>query len=361
MSPFPIGPGPYEPDILPLAAQANLTGSAAKDEELSSLSFIRSKIRRLTRSPSSSQLTNAQIDDYVNTFILYDFPEFTVDAKLVFYTFPNVDTYGTNVVNDNDPLYNFKNNILSVQAPVYVAGQQVGFYQSRDEFYLQYSKYETEESIGTGNGVLTTYSGTLDATPILANSVTFSSTNVDGDPIILRDINDIESTTGNQAQFGTLVDPNDPTTRGAISYLSGGYTFTFTEPPGSGNDIIASSYRYAAGRPTSVLYENRQFTFRPVPDKTYKVEIDAFRRPTSLLTTNDVPDLAQWWQYIAYGAAKKVFEDRMDVESVQAILPEFMNQRSMVLRKLVVQQSSERTATIYANRGAGFDVNKDTF
>ena len=46
----------------------------------------------------------------------------------------------------------------------------------------------------------------------------------------------------------------------------------------------------------------------------------------------------------------KVFEDRMDVESVQAIVPEFLRQRSLVLQKLVVQQSSERTATIYADR-----------
>jgi len=49
---------------------------ASPDASLSKLESIRTKIRRLTRSPSSAQITNAQIDDYINTFVLYDFPEY---------------------------------------------------------------------------------------------------------------------------------------------------------------------------------------------------------------------------------------------------------------------------------------------
>ena len=42
---------------------------------MADLQTIRTKVRRLTRSLSPAQLTDAQIDEYINTFVLYDFPE----------------------------------------------------------------------------------------------------------------------------------------------------------------------------------------------------------------------------------------------------------------------------------------------
>ena len=334
---------------------------ASPDSTLSTLTAIRTKIRRLTRSPSSSQLTNDQIDDYVNTFVLYDFPEFTVDDKLVFFLMPNVDVYETNTVNETDPLFNFKNVYLSVDRPAYVAGEEVGFSQSREQFFNQYPHYQTSESVGTGDGATVAFAGTLSTIPVLANSVTFSSIDASGNGIVIKDVPQVDGGTGIITQTGDLVEPDTTVSLGTINYLTGVYTFTFSVAPGADEDVVAQSYRYASGRPRYVLFENHQFTFRPVPDKTYRVEIDSFKRPTELLNTSDTPDISQWWQYMAYGAAKKVFEDRMDVESVQAIMPEFLRQRSLVLQKLIVQQSSERTATIYTDGGAGFNVDTDTF
>jgi len=334
---------------------------ASPDSTLSTLSSIRTKIRRLTRSPSTSQLTDAQIDDYVNTFVLYDFPEFTVDSKLVFFLSPNVDTYETNTVNESDPLFNFKNVYLSVQDPVYVSGRKVGLSQSREQFYGRYPQTEREESIGTGNNATVAYAGTLSSTPVLAGSVMFSSVDSDGNAIILKDVAREDGATGYQTQVGDLVVPNTDVSRGTINYLTGVYDLTFAGTPGTSEDIVAQSYSYTAAIPLTVLFEDRKFIFRPVPDKSYRVEVDAFKRPTELLLSTSVPNIAQWWQYIAYGAAKKVFEDRMDVESVQAITPEFMRQRSLVLQRLVVQQSGERTATIYTGIGAGSNVGENTF
>jgi len=334
---------------------------ASTDSTLSTLTQIRTKVRRLTRSPSTSQLTNNQIDDYVNTFVLYDFPEFTVDQKLIFFTMPNVDQYLTNTVNEDDPLFNFKNVYLSVQPPVYVAGQDVALSQSRDEFYREYPKNEIQEVVATGDNITVAFSGTLNQTPVLANTVSFSSIDDDGDGIVIKDVPQYDGVTGLQTQVGDLVEPDSDTSIGVINYLTGVYSFTFPIAPATGEEVIAQTFRYNTGRPRAVLYEDRVFTFRPVPDKVYRVEIDAFKRPTELLNITDEPDIAQWWQYIAYGAAKKVFEDRMDVESIQAIMPEFMRQRSLVLQRLVVQQSTERTATIYTDRGAGFYVDRDSF
>jgi len=331
---------------------------ATPDSTLSALSSIRTKIRRLTRSPSSSQLTNDQIDDYVNTFVLYDFPEFTVDKQLVFFTMPNIDTYATNTVNEDDPLYNFKNKYLSVQNPIYVGGQQIIFSQSRAQFFQQYPKYTYESSIGTGDDVTVAFAGTLSSIPVLANSVSFSSADTDGNGIVIKDVARTDPITGLVTSVGDLVDAITGSV-GTINYISGVYTFTFPVAPGADEDIIAQTYSYIASKPRAVLFEDNTFIFRPVPDKSYRVEVDVYQRPTELLSGTDVPEIAQWWQYIAYGAAKKVFEDRMDVESVNAIMPEFMKQRSLVLQRLVVQQSTERTATIYTEKGAGVTVNQD--
>ncbi len=75
--------------------------------------------------------------------------------------------------------------------------------------------------------------------------------------------------------------------------------------------------------------------------------MEVYKRPTELLESNQNPELNEWWQYIAYGTAKKIFEDRMDLESVQMILPEYKKQEALILRRTIVQQTSQRTSTIY--------------
>ena len=56
---------------------------------------IQTKVRRLTRNPSESTLTTDQLNEYINTFILYDFPSnirlLSLRTTLTFYTQPNVD------------------------------------------------------------------------------------------------------------------------------------------------------------------------------------------------------------------------------------------------------------------------------
>ena len=75
--------------------------------------------------------------------------------------------------------------------------------------------------------------------------------------------------------------------------------------------------------------------------------MEVYVQPTALLDATTEPALKQMWQYIAYGAAKKVFEQRMDLDSVQMIMPEFKQQERFVLRRTIVEQVNERTATIY--------------
>ena len=124
-------------------------------------------------------------------------------------------------------------------------------------------------------------------------------------------------------------------------------TFENNIPVQQSIDISYSAYK--ASRPTAMLFFQNQITLSPVPDKAYKIEINAFITPTKMLSSSEYPTLKQWWQYIAYGATKKIFEDSRDIESVSRIMPAFKEQENLVLNRHVVQQTNERTPTIYSH------------
>ncbi len=120
----------------------------------STLQAIENKVRRLTRSPSTAQLTTLDLQNYINTFVVYDFPEhlrtFNLRKTFTFYTNPYQDEYMTDEASFGDPianptivynpLYNFQNKYLTVHPPVYIAGIQSMFTQSREEFFQYYPK-----------------------------------------------------------------------------------------------------------------------------------------------------------------------------------------------------------------------------
>ena len=295
----------------------------------STLTAIRTKVRRLTRSPSTTQLSNSQIDEYVNTFIQYDLPGhlklFTQTENFVFYTEPDVAVYGTSVINPN--IY------INVDQPVYIDGRQATFLQSQEQFYGLYPKTLQKSATGdTGDGATVTFTGTLSDIPILKNHVSFTAIDTNNDGLTLYDDG-----------AGTL--SGDGT--GTINYLTGAYSLTFSAAPATSDVIYSHTHAYEASRPDTIMYFNNEMVLRPVPDQSYRVEMQVYVRPSELLAASSSPDLEQWWQYIAYGAAKKVFEDRTDIESVALITPELKQQEILANRRTINQISKQRTATIY--------------
>lgn len=307
------------------------------DNTYSTLANIKTKIRRLTRSPSTSQLSDNDLSNYINSFVLYDFPVGlslnALKTRVVFYTKPYIDTYETSD-DVNDPLYNFTNKYLVISAPLYIAGTKSDFTQSRDAFYTLYPKTNQLKQIATGNSVETHFIGTLSHTPILRNHVLFTAVSLTDTGLELHDDGD-----------GTLTGDGI----GVIDYITGGYDFVFSSAPKISNVVYSQTVPYLPTIPTSVLYYNDTFTVRPIPDQPYRIELEAYRRPTEILSNDVMPEMSQWWQYIAYGAAKKIFEDRMDVKSISLITPEFKNQELLVLRRAISQQTNERASTIYVN------------
>jgi len=332
----------------------------------SSLDTIRTKVRRLTRSISESQLTTVQIDDYINTFVLYDFPEhlrlFNLKETFSFYTEPYIDVYETST-NVNSPLFNFKNLYLTVHPPIYIAGFQAWFCESRNEFFGTYPLTNSIASIGTaGDGVTTAFSGVVNSQQanvsgisgqqvvLLRNNVLFDSVDSNNNGLAMIDF-PISASIGNLYVPGTaptsttIQDPNN-----FINYVTGQFVVTFSAAPGSGNAINSQTIPMQPALPQAMLFYDGKFTLRPVPDQPYKVNMEVYVRPTELLASNQEPKLQEWWQYIAAGASKKIFEDRMDMESLQMLMPFYKEQELLVLRRTVVQQTSQRTSTIYTDQ-----------
>ena len=337
----------------------------------STLATIRTKVRRLTRSPSTQQLTDTNIDEYVNTFIQYDFPEhlrlFSLRTTFTFVCQPFVDEYKTNTTDTDDQFAKFKDKFISIHDPIYIAGYPSFFSQSREQFFGQYPITQSIASIGSvGNDSTTAFSGTLDNIPVMQNRVLFDSVGTDNETLALVDVPVVDGN-GNPTDDGNLyatdsipsTSPTSVTAANTLNYVTGVYAIEFSAQgiPASGKPINSQTVPYVAARPRALLYYDNTITIRPIPDQPYEINMEVYQRPSELLAAGTSPDLEQWWQYIAYGASKKVFEDRMDLESVQMILPEFTKQEKLVLRRTIVQLTNERTATIYTEQtslGAGF-------
>lgn len=314
----------------------------------STLLAIQTKVRRLTRSPSDAQLSTADLNQYINTGILYEFPEtlrlFNLRTTLTFYTQPNVGEYASNLTDPADPLYDFTNRYITIHPPVYVAGIQIQLTQSEQEFFRNWPKNAFITSVGNGDGITTNFSGAISNIPLLRNLVNFTAIDTLGNGMVLYDV-PLAGTT----LTGTLFVSGTNAVAGTINYITGAFSIAFPNAPAANTPIRSQSYSYIAAIPTIMLFYDSKFQFRPVPDQSYKVQMEVYAQPSQLLAAGDVPQLSEWWEYIAYLAAKRVFQDRQDLESVQLIMPELKLQERLILRRTLVQQSNQRASTIFTD------------
>jgi len=344
------------------------------------LDNIRQMVRFLTKSPSQALLTDAMIDQWVNVFLLYDFPEhlrlFELHSTFSWYCQPNIDTYLTDkTIPVNDPLYNFQNTYITVNPPIYVAGYQASYSQSREQFYRMWPQVGSITQVNAGNGATLAYTGTVTAgsnpgspgAPILRNYVLFSSVDVNGMGLQKIDQPILDAVTGQQTNYGRLIVPtptpppplsltapyttdiNFPSTD-FINYLTTQYAVSFATAPAVGVPINAQVYQYVPSRPLSLLWYDNKFIVRPVPDQPYQITMEVYKRPTELIVSTQEPTMEQHWQYIAYGTARKILQLRFDYDSVQLIEPEFRKQQELVLNRTVVQNTTQRVATIYSQQ-----------
>lgn len=337
----------------------------------STLLDIRQKVRRITGRPSAAQITDAEIDNYVNTFYRFDLPQhLKLESLLVNYEFATTA---------NIPVYDFpRDTYLTNMPPVFIGGYRAQMTQSRENFFRTNPQLNfLQQDVATGDGSVGPYTGTLINTPIMPGFKpnppgAYSDSTIPANDIgaqflkwnvIFSGLGAADPTSGIAPSItlvddgqGNLFDPADGSTdpasaRGTINYLTGAFTLTtFSGAIPTGNSINAQYIPYVASRPQSVVFFEDQFIVYPVPDQAYTVSFEVYKYPTALANSTDDPQLQEWWQLLAYGAADKIFADNANFEDLQQFRPILQEQMNLVLRRTLVQYTSERTSTIYTEQ-----------
>jgi len=369
-------------------------------QQVTNLTAIQTKVRRLTRSPSTAQLTDADLNNYINTFVVYDFPEqirtFNLRRPFSFVCNPFQDEYNTDILsfggNTTNQLVNFQNLYITVHPPFYVAGFESFYSQDRTQFFRIYPKINNvlqtantganPASAGPYAGVINTQQliavpGFIQNLTLLQNNVLFNAIGTNGVGLSLVDIPVVDPVSGYKTNNGNLFDPNSAAYRAAlinppiaidpnntINYITGVYNINFSANVQPGTPINSETVPVSTARPQAILFYNNMFTLRPVPDQAYTINFEVYQRPVALGNPADplvppgsgyqmIPELEEYWQLIALGTSIKILQDRLDMESVALIQPEYNLQMRLCLRRTLVQHSNQRTATIYTENVGG--------
>ncbi len=322
----------------------------------STLADIKTKVRKLTYSPSLNELTEADLLQYINTFYVFDFPRQlrTLDKRVNINVLLNANQQTYNM---SDFLTGFaypniselKNYVTSIYNPIYVNGMQVQYTQSQTEFYNYYPKFNARDQVTIGTGAPVIVNWTLGGpgmptAPVLKGSINPSTVDINGDAIRRRDVpNPLNDYTG------TFVDQNGNAVPGTINYFTGVIAGLDMGTPANGSPVYVFYLPYKPAQPSLMLWFQNKLSFWPIPDQGYLCTFEADVTFADITVNAEDPEIREWWQYIAYGAAKKVFEDRMDQSSVEMLRPEMEKQELLINRKFITQQSTNRVATIYSN------------
>lgn len=383
------------------------------------LNRLRYTIRKITGKFDQSQLPdscNGQptisnppgIDDYINDFYLYDFPEHLRLLKLRdFYTFTTIPNCGT---------YAVPQNVNELEQPIYIDNYQFSFYTNPDQFYQVWPELNfIDRNLFTPNGANSSFTFTLTATPIQQGTVVIGLTpNIDlsviptetftdrDQPIpldlpILQTFNNPGILVSNQ--YTGAYPPATPGVTpgtGTIDYLTGACTIVYTTAPQNGATSSCHYHPYVAARPRDIMYFQQQLFIRPIPNDTYSVKLIGYMLPTVAITaaTNSaiIPNIApttvagsttvagdlqgftnpsvgsgptnvplqnEWFQLMAYGTAIKIFIEDGEHEEANMYKPYFEEAKILAERKTLKQLSTQRIATPYAdnnNSGPAYPI-----
>lgn len=279
------------------------------------LSSIRSKVRNITGSPSTDQISDVMLNDYINQFYVFTMPaELKTQIETTFLDFKTVP---------GQDVYSFPSGYFTDQPGCYADGFPVVFYQDPDVFYQDWPQQYAVDDIGAGDGVTTSFSGTLQNPPVIIGSLFISDNNQ-----VLQ-----STSTGIFTGNGT----------GTIDFTTGVYSVTFTTAPDSAATVYAKYIGYSGNRPSGCMFFENEFTLRPVPDQVYQMHMQGFIQPATLSTDSSVPLQEEWGPYIAYGASLDIFSDRGDMGSYNENYPLFKRFESVAISRTVTQLSSQQS------------------
>jgi len=334
---------------------------------IGTLNAIRAKFRRLTGSGNAfiipdvadvSDPNSVGIDDYINSFYNYDFPAQFRSLKLkdvlTFDTVFGVDTYAFD-----------SEKFTTIEQPVRCMKREIALFQDPWSFYAVNFNWQSQTNFATGNGTSGPYSGVTTGRPIIrsVNNNPTANLNYPASRVqnVLITVNLANGNTLNVTDDGNgllIGDVSSVNPQGTINYATGqiaGLFFSQAVPGGSPIQIQYNPVQPSI--PLSMLFFQNQFTLRPVPDRGYTVEMIAYRQPTQALANTPAgqgtPELLEWWETLAFGASKKLFQDRMDMEGV-AMMDKFLNDAYQLnYTRTYAELGKRRVPTIYADQLSG--------
>lgn len=334
--------------------------------QLVSLSMMQSTVRKMTARYSPEQMTDNQINSYINLAYTLHFPEQFKNLKLtkpyVFTTIPNVDTYNfiyeQGIITSAVPApNNFPPGNIQITPPVYCQGYILRYFQDKTTFYNRWPNLSVNQQINTGSGLALPYTGTIPSTPfyraqvdifgnVVEAGVNISAFDNTGFNYVITDDPQPNSNTGN------LIDSNNNVV-GTVNYVTGAYSFTVAGGGSipAGVPIYAAVVPYQPSRPTDVLFYNQQLVFRPCPLQVFQVEFQISQQPTQLIATNSAPELDEWYLFICALAAELIYTDFPDEEGMNYLRPILDQQRLIAQRRSLRQMGSQRASTIFSQPG----------
>ena len=303
------------------------------------LEQIRDKVRKITGMISTNQLSNNDLDNYINDFYQYDFPAHLKNWNLTT-SLPPIWGPDTALIPDQAIYLEDWNSFTNIMPPCYVGGYEIQFFQDQEAFFNIFPTQALRSQLSTGTGIAGPYAGTITNTPILQQGIFISAVDNAGNSLHCT-ANNAGVLTGNVLAGGT------------INYQTGVVAgLTWTGVIAAGEPIWAQSTTYVSGRPQAVLFYDGALLFYPVPDIAYEFSCKVYQTP-AVLTAGDQPVVREWWTLIAYGASLKIFADNMDMDSYQKIDVLFDKQKRLVERRTLTQLKNQRVATIYTQISGG--------
>lgn len=285
------------------------------------LSDIRRKVRQVTGRLSSNELSNNQIDTYINNYYQFTFPaEVKLEREHTYYTF---------LTTPLQQLYDYPDGYTNFEPPVYVNLQPLLFYQDPTVYFQENPEQINMQTPWTGDGNEVGFSFTVQFPYILPESV------------IVTD--NTETFTDN----GSGVLTGDLGGTGTVNYTTGAIAVSFNTAPDDGQVIYVTFEQFQPGMPNAVLLYNNQFRFYPVPDTVYRVQVKAYAIPSALTLATDTPTLEEWGECIAYGASRDICIDFGEADRYAEITQLYKEQVSYILTRTVQTLMNERARPMY--------------
>jgi hypothetical protein len=358
------------------------------------LSDIITWVRRIVKSPSAQSISDEVICDYINRFYSYDLPEriqlFEMKRQYTFETIPNIFEYPAPFTANTTPSFPLNpdpppfisnpspsqpQTVVPVyqmfRPPIYADGVQMGWYQSNEQFYNVFPELVMNEFPIQGDGTAGPFTVAFGRNPILRAYIddlgnllpyVYITTptpsgglqyivdsgyvNASGQGILIQTDSTFQNIIG-PPLTGTPPSGGDS---GTVDYINGTATFTFLNTTIDQANIETQTSPFSAGFPRICLFFNNVFKLYPVPDRAYKIQVDAYLTPTVFFNSTGSVPFAYMSEYLARGAARKILSDVGDYEQVQFYEPMFREQENLVLRRSDRQRATQRTATIFSGQ-----------